>query len=344
MSKPLIAFFNNKGGVGKTSLAYHMACKFADLDLRVVAADLDPQSNLTSMFLDVEQLEALWPDADHPDTIYGAIQPLMAGTGDIVMPCPVKDVEENVRLVPGDLLLGAFEDDLSQVWPDCLDRRERAFRVVSAFFRLIQQAMNDFDADLAIVDVGPNLGAINRAALVACSHVVVPVAPDLLSPQGLRNLGPTLRRWRKEWKDRLERRPETLPPSLALPEGGMTPIGYVVLQYAIRLDRPTYTYGRWAARIPEAYAQYVLDSESEPGDPSKDPQCLALLKYYRSLMPLAQEARKPIFRLKPADGALGSLLQAAIAAGQEMEALARKIADRVGVRIPVSPYRKGDAT
>ena len=47
-----IAFFNNEGGVGKTSLVYHLAWMYADLGLSVLAADLDPQANLTTMFLD----------------------------------------------------------------------------------------------------------------------------------------------------------------------------------------------------------------------------------------------------------------------------------------------------
>lgn len=55
------------------------------------------------------------------------------------------------------------------------------------------------------MDVGPNLGALNRAALVAADLVVVPLAPDLYSLQGLRNLGPTLRDWQREWQERRER-------------------------------------------------------------------------------------------------------------------------------------------
>ena len=47
-----LAFFNNKGGVGKTSLVYHLAWMFADHGIPVLAADLDPQANLTAMFLD----------------------------------------------------------------------------------------------------------------------------------------------------------------------------------------------------------------------------------------------------------------------------------------------------
>lgn len=71
MTVPVVAFFNNKGGVGKTSLVYHLAWMYADLGLRVIAADLDPQANLTSAFLDEGRLEQLWPDGPHTNTIFG---------------------------------------------------------------------------------------------------------------------------------------------------------------------------------------------------------------------------------------------------------------------------------
>ena len=54
MSVPVLTFFNNKGGVGKTSLVFHLAWMFAELGKRVVAIDLDPQANLTSAFLPEE--------------------------------------------------------------------------------------------------------------------------------------------------------------------------------------------------------------------------------------------------------------------------------------------------
>ena len=52
MSVPIVAFFNNKGGVGKTSLAYHLARMYADLGHRLLVADLDPQANLSAAFLE----------------------------------------------------------------------------------------------------------------------------------------------------------------------------------------------------------------------------------------------------------------------------------------------------
>ena len=56
MSVPVIAFFNNKGGIGKTSMVYHLSWMFADRGMRVIAADLDPQCNLTAAFLDDDRL------------------------------------------------------------------------------------------------------------------------------------------------------------------------------------------------------------------------------------------------------------------------------------------------
>ena len=64
MSVPIITFFNNKGGVGKTSLVYHLAWMLSDIGHQVLACDLDPQSNLTSMFIGEERLEVLWPDKE----------------------------------------------------------------------------------------------------------------------------------------------------------------------------------------------------------------------------------------------------------------------------------------
>jgi hypothetical protein len=115
----------------------------------------------------------------------------------------------------------------------------------------------------------------------------------------------------------------------------MEPVGYVVMQHQVRLDRPTQAYDRWIGQIPGVYREAVLASEDQRGVGVKeDPCCLALLKHYRSLMALAQEARKPIFLLKPADGAIGSHLQAAQQARAEFRQLAQAIGKRAAVALP----------
>jgi chromosome partitioning protein len=328
---PVIAFFNNKGGVEKTSLVYHLAWMYADLGLQVVAVDLDPQANLTAAFLDEDRLEELWPDEDHPNTIFGCVQPIIRGIGDIAIPHR-EFIDDHLALLVGDLALSRFEDQLSEVWPKCMDRDERAFRVISAFWRIMQKAATDQLADIILMDLGPNLGAINRAALISADYVIVPLSPDLFSLQGLRNLGPTLRRWRTEWQERLAKNPA---PDLKLPPGSMQPAGYIVQQHSVRLDRPVKAYERWIARIPKIYRGEILgEPEDEDISVKNDPHSLALLKHYRSLIPMAQEAHKPIFHLKPADGAIGAHDKAVKEVYEDFQRLSQRIAQRTGLSVP----------
>jgi chromosome partitioning protein len=152
MSIPVIAFFNNKGGVGTTKMVYHLAWMFSERGLRVIAADLDPQSNLTAAFLDEDRLEQVMPNDGHALTIFGAVEPLKEGTGDIAEP-HVEIVSDRLGLILGDMALSTFEDDLSEVWPKCLGGDSRAFRITSAFWRLVQEAGKQHGADVILIDL-----------------------------------------------------------------------------------------------------------------------------------------------------------------------------------------------
>lgn len=321
-----VAFFNNKGGVGKTSLVYHLAWMFADHGVKTLAVDLDPQANLTAMFLDEDRLESLWGDDEHPDTVYGAIRPILRGTGDIARP-GVAMIGSRLGLLPGDLGLSRFEDKLSDAWPRCHNRDESAFRTMTAFHRLVQLG-TDWGAELVFIDVGPNLGAINRSALIAADQVCLPLAPDLFSLQGLKNLGPTLRDWRSVWADLLIKAPH----DLSMPKGSMQPVGYIVMQHGILDTRPVKAYKRWMDRIPGVYREAVMGEKAGTAPLlAKDPYCLSLLKHYRSLMPMAMEARKPIFFLKSADGAIGAHIEAVKSCYEDFQKLAEKIASSAGI-------------
>jgi len=110
----------------------------------------------------------------------------------------------------------------------------------------------------------------------------------------------------------------------------MKPIGYIVMQHAVRLDRPVRAYGKWMERIPNAYRQFVLsDKKTTKVKSENDEHCLAMLKHYRSLMPMAQEARKPMFRLKPADGAIGAHVKAVQECYKDFRRLSRRIRERL---------------
>jgi cellulose biosynthesis protein BcsQ len=333
MSIPVLTFFNNKGGVGKTSLVYHVAWMLNRIGHRVLACDLDPQANLTAAFLSEARLEDMWnaqgKGTSQGHTIYECVRPLTE-MGDVLPPV-LAEITPNLSLVPGDLGLASFEDILSTEWPNALGSRNllRPLRIQTAFSHVVQHGARTMKASVVVADVGPNLGAINRSALIATDHVVVPLGADLFSLQGLRNLGPALRGWRKDWQMR-KQQGQDREVGLSLPDGNMYPIGYVVQQHGVRLSRPVKAYDKWVNRMPGEYAKSLLQDEPPYAPmPSEDGRCLATVKHFRSLVPMAQEARKPIFDLTPADGAIGGHAAAVRQAFGDFHALSLRISSEI---------------
>ncbi len=315
--------FNNKGGVGKTTLAFNLGHMLARLGQRTLLLDYDPQCNLTSLSVRDDRSEELWSAAPSlTTTVARCIEPIRRGRGELLPPA-LEPVADLLWLVPGDLRLSLFEQALAESWGKLGSSDfERPVDVVTSLLRLAERAGAEVRADVGLIDVGPSLGALNRAALLASDFVIVPLAPDRFSLQGLENVGPTLRAWREEWRRHREINPVGIPPTRAF-----EPIGYIVQQHLARADRPVTAYENWAARIPDHYRTYVTGEPAVGGDLQieDDPWCLARLKHFASLVPLAQQARKPLFDLKKADGIGGGQIQSVAKAREEFEALAKRL-------------------
>ncbi len=277
LSAPIIAFFNNRGGVGTTTLVYHLAWMFSDLGVRVLLADLDPQADLSAACRGQDRLEKLLSAYAHP-TIYDFVDALMNRPEAAQAAYPEKQDLSVPPLILGDLRLAIFED-LGQ---------SRGSELTAAFGRILSEAADVCRAEVVLVDLAPNLGAINRAVLLAADYMIVPLAADLFSVQGMRNLGQALREWKAQSEQAEKGRP----------------IGYVVQQHSMRLNHPIRSNHGWSTRIPFEYQRSVLgNAQAEPGIAVReDDYCLAILKHYHSLLPMAQEAQKPMFHLTMADG------------------------------------------
>ena len=319
-----ITFFNNKGGVGKTTTVYHVAWMMSELGIRTIAIDLDPQSNLPSMFLTGEKLEDVYEN-NSPVTILEAITPIV--NGDPAVPVHIEKINENLGLILGNLTLSTFEDVLSDAWLKCLDSQVYPFRITSIFKTIISEAALRFNASVVLVDVGPNLGAINRAVSISSDYIIMPVASDLFSLQGIKNLGTTLHLWKKQWNQRKELKPQNL--TVQIPENSTKPVGYIVMQYSAKESRPVKSYLKWANRIPNIFREFVLGNDNDNvNSVDDDINCIALLKHFRSLAPMSMEAHKPIFLLKPADGAIGAHVYAVKRSYDEFENLSKRILEK----------------
>ncbi len=91
----------------------------------------------------------------------------------------------------------------------------------------------------------------------------------------------------------------------------------------MRVGRPLKAYQKWIQRIPTVYGDEVLGPAREGPSATVDgDECLATLTHYRSLMAMARDARKPMFHLRAADGALGGHIHAVQDCFEHFETLA----------------------
>jgi hypothetical protein len=105
-------------------------------------------------------------------------------------------------------------------------------------------------------------------------------------------------------------------------------------QHLARADRIPHGYQRWAEQIPYIFRQYILEESAAPQPTNaptteKDEYCIAMIKHFASLVPLAQLARKPIFDLKQADGIGGGQVQAVARCRVEFTKLIKSLLARV---------------
>jgi chromosome partitioning protein len=247
MNTTTIAFFNNRSDVGKTTLVYHLAWMYRELGYRVLAADLDPQANLSMMFLGEDRLEELWLQQN---TIFGSVAPLLRGLSDISEPY-LEIVEDRLALLTGDIELFQLESKLTESWTtgiyDVKDsqRQKLAFQFISVFWKIMQKAAIAHEANMILIDLASNVGAINHAALIAADYIIVPLTLDFFAVKALTNLGTTLQNWRKQWQE--------LDTDIEIPLAKMEPAGYIIRQHPVRFDRPVRNYQNLLTDIPDIY-------------------------------------------------------------------------------------------
>jgi cellulose biosynthesis protein BcsQ len=311
-----ISFFNHKGGVGKTTIVFNTALAMTRLGYSVVLIDADAQANLSGLGLSEDDYDSALQD---DLTIWYAVAPLVTGAGDL-RPAVGVQVRDEAWVLPGDIRLSNFEGILPVGWTEALAGEARGFRVTSAMHRLFQATGEEHDADYVLVDLGPNVGALNRSALIASDGFVVPLSPDLFSLMALPSVGNSIRDWSRQWDTARENVPAGL--DFELPQAHPEPLGYVSQQFSVYGNRPATAFRTWLQRIEEAYENGVLAPlERAAVDGGAE---LGSLKNFGSLVPLAQKANKALFELSGNEARGAQFTRA-----QETEELFGGIAQRI---------------
>lgn len=324
-----IAFFNNKGGVGKTTLLCNIAAYVADeYSAKVLIIDADPQCNATQYMFDDKKLNYFYEETSS-FTLFNIIKPLSLGKGyskDLsVSASPRFDVD----VLPGDPRLALTEDLLAKDWGSAVGGDSRGMRTTLIFAELMKRCD---DYDFVFFDVGPSLGSINRAVLLASDFFVAPMSIDIFSVKAIENIAAWMQKWKKQWDIGVINinDPDEVDQNLAR---DLHFIGYVSQQYIAKADsrgnkRAVNAYEKIMRQFEEVVSE-ELSKTTPAADNSKKFE-LGAIPNLHSLIPLSQSARSPVFKLKAQDGVRGAHFSKVKDSRETFGAVAQEIVERSG--------------
>lgn len=329
-----ITFFNNKGGVGKTTLACNMASHLAqDLGLSTLVVDLDPQCNATQLLLSDKQWESLYGNRRESAsrTVYKALNHIRAGDSTVETDLHlVRSKRFRVDVLAGHPSMSIMEDQLSRAWLDFQAGQLGGARRTLWLSTLLEA----LDYDLIVLDVGPSLGALNRTVLLGSEGFVTPMAADMFSLYALDNIGEWMAKWAREYDRGRKAVAETSEVGdLSELLIGRPPIldgylGYTVQQYVTKAmrgsTRSVNAYERYKKQIPER-AEGLREYTSEV---LTDPD-LGLVPNMFSMVPLAQAVHAPIRDLLTSDGVRGAQVSQHARYVERLDEIAARLASNM---------------
>ncbi|ENE1253171.1 AAA family ATPase [Stenotrophomonas maltophilia] len=311
-----IVFFNNKGGVGKTTLACNVVAYLnSELGKRVLLVDADPQCNATQAVLDDATCQEIYADGSPIKSLYAYLRPIEHGESQIdrqIVPILAKDNRFQTDIIPGHPRLSIIEDQLSDAWTGLQARQIGGYRVTNWCKQLLGEVADKYD--YVVFDVGPSLGALNRSVILACDYIVTPFGCDIFSLLGIRNISTWIASWKQQYdrsiEDGMTDHPGVLEgyPIVVDTTKHFRFIGYSVQQYVTRTfksgRRPVKSYDQIMREIPGTVDDAMTFLRAHKLE-SKDLE-LGHIPNLFSLVPMAQSAKSPIHKLNSADGVIGS--------------------------------------
>lgn len=325
-----IGFFNNKGGVGKTTLLCNLAASIALQDNKsVLVLDADPQCNASAYLLDEETLEAILLD-DAYSSIDTFFEPVRRGRGypDDV-PSIVRSERFGIDLIAGDPKLSLREDLLATDWSETRNGGPRGFQTTYAMRELVHRF---HQYDFVLVDMGPSLGALNRSLLLAVDYFLMPLSVDIFSLMAVDNILRSFSNWKNELGEAIQRYQRQENSQFTVAEHPvqweLKFAGYVMQQYTAKKKEG-------ARQAVDAYERIInkqnteLVSLCEFFDTNPALANLGEVPTLHSVVPLSQQVHAPIFSLGARDGIVGSHYNKVHEAGTFYHSIAQKLLQRL---------------
>lgn len=300
-----VAFFNNKGGVGKTTLLCNLASYLSTRkEKRILLIDADPQCNATQYMFSDKTLSYLYEETSS-FTIYNIVQPLARGKGYSKELTERRSHNFSIDVLPGDPRLALTEDLLARDWGSAISGDVRGIRTSLLFSELLTRCQH---YDYVFFDVGPSLGSINRAVILASDYFLSPMSIDIFSLKGIENIAEWFSQWIKQWRIGLDNTSE--PEEIPIKQFEVVKfLGFVSQQYIAKRDstgtrRAVSAYDRIMSQVDEVIKSRLSKSiQIKMTGINYD---LGAIPNLHSLIPMSQTSRKPVFELRASDGVRGA--------------------------------------
>ena len=164
----ILAIANQKGGVGKTTTAINLAAAFAKKGKKTLLLDLDPQSNSSITFLEIHQLQK---------SVYDVLTDPQCGFNDVIQHTSLLHLD----VAPARIALAKLESNL-------VGEFDAPFRLKDKLDAVRKEY------DVVVIDTPPTLGLITVNALVACTHLLIPIQSSYFALEGTDDLLETVER------------------------------------------------------------------------------------------------------------------------------------------------------
>lgn len=302
-----ICFFNNKGGVGKTTLLCNLASYLAtQKGRRVLVIDADPQCNASAYLLEDQRLEQILLNQAH-NSLDAYYEPIRKGQGFAAdLPTVIQSERFGVDIIVGDPRLSVREDLLSTDWADTRSGSPRGFQTTFAIRHLLSRLPN---YDLVFIDMGPSLGALNRSVLLGADSFLMPLSVDIFSLMAIGNILNAFSAWKRDLTVAIERHRAQETGDFLVAEQpvswGLEFSGYVMQQYRAKKKEGERVAVGAFERIIEQQRVEVQRISDFFGCGHQDMN-LGEVPTLSSVIPLSQQAHAPIFDLGAKDGIVGS--------------------------------------
>ena len=295
-----VIFANNKGGVGKTTLAFNCAVAFAEKGYKTVLIDLDPQSNLSRLAMGEEYyLKHLFSDSEK--TIADVLKGVVEGGADIDLRVKFLPVQAspNLSLLKGDINLSVYEGLLMTAYGQAAAGQQIGYFQTSAIDRFLREKGLSEQVDIFVIDTSPSLGLFNQMIILGADYFVVPMLPDAFSVQGIENLGIVYERWKINWRNSARALAGNTETKLVR-AGDPHFIGYIVNSYNVYGEQPIADHRAWMEKIPAKVREYLSEKHCRNGlveTSWKNP--LQIIQDYGRIPSKCQELGVAIFNLNP---------------------------------------------